>query len=274
MGTVETVKNDKSDRYGYRIPALAGEITDNVDTVSAVAIIDPKTGVRFDGRVIANPMFDVDTAVETTIGSGFSFAGLDNIYEIENALVADNLYGEYEVRSGNGVSEGTGLLVTFPTRYRHRFNDVCGNLPVGANYSYPFTRAGHIQFIRNQYDNMENTVLPPTDNISGGSAPGASFLYAEVNAMMMAPNNEWDGFAKSGWFDIDLVETPAPAGAGTVCDYNGVPTIAFVYDWMSSNNAPAMGNVMNSMLTPASYSPELVNRGYENLYPVDNDMGQ
>jgi hypothetical protein len=280
MGTVETVKSDRTDRYGYRIPALAGEIGDNVDVAAVAAgvagtfIVDPKTGRGFDGRVIANPMFDVDTAVETTIGSGFSFAALDNIYEIENALIADNLYGEYDVRSNNNVSEGTGLLVTFPTRYRHRFNDVCGNLPVGANYSYPFTRAGHIQFARNQYDNMENTVLPPTDNISGGSAPGASYLYAEVNALMMAPNNEWDSFAKSGWFDIDLIETPAPAGAGTVCDYNGVPTIAFVYDWMSSSSAPAMGNVMNSMLTPASYSPELVNRGYENLYPVGNDMGQ
>ena len=288
MGTIETTKDGKTDRYGYRIPALAGEIGDNV----TMGVFDPGTapapalGDAFDGRVIANRMFDVTLATETAIGLGFSLNGGDNIYEIENALVADNVYGEYDVRSANGVTEGTGLLVTFPTRYRHRGNDVCGNLAslqynaqdttdTTILYTYPFTPNGWIQFNRTQYDNMEGLNQPViTDNVSGGTTvTRIDYLYAEVNALMMAPMNQWDNFANSGWFDIDLMEATT-AGRGTVCAYNGVPSISFVYDWMSSDAAPAMGNVMNSQLTPASYSPELTNRQFENMYAIGNDMGQ
>lgn len=247
-GSVEVVKEDNTDRMGYRIPALTGELWDNApDTV-----FDPGTGLSlFDGRVIHNPLFDVTVATATAIGAGFPILG-DNIFEIEHALAASNLMGTYEA----GATNRTGVIVTFPTRYRHRAAHVCTGLPptpaevAGALYTEPFRPNGSVQYSLASFDNQENTQI--TQDIFSGGTTIQSFLFAEVNYVMPS----WP--YESGWYNMQLMPQ-----AG--CNYSGVPTLGMSHKWMTGSN-------MNSMLTPTSNTPELTNRQFDDL-PVGNDMG-
>jgi hypothetical protein len=246
-GSVEIVKEDNSDRMGYSLSALAGELWDNTpDTVS-----DPGTLSLFDGRVIHNPGFDTTVATATALGAGFPVIG-DNIFEIEHALAASNLMGTYEKDSVHN----SDVIVTFPTRYRHRAAHVCNGLPAspaeigGALYTEPFNANGSVQYGLASFDNSENTLV--TQDIFSGGTTVTSFLLAEVNYVMPA----WP--FESGWYNMLLV-----ARAG--CNYSGVPSLGMTRKWMS-------GTHMNSMLVPTSNAAELTNRQFDDL-PVGNDMG-
>jgi hypothetical protein len=259
-GTVEIVKNDNSDRYGYQIPALAGELWDNVHS----GVIDPRTLSMFDGRVITNPFFDVTVAQETSIGVGFPAFG-DNIYEIEYALATSNIMSTYEDdgASGTGLNQ-TDVLVTFPTKYRHRINHVCTAQAPSLDelryawYTPPFETNGSIQYSLMPYNNQEGFPSAPiSGDIFSGAAPteiARNFLFAEVN--YMTPNWPYN----SGWFNMTLIPRVG-------CAYSGVPSLAMTYKWMNVN-----GNVMNSMATPAAHIPEYSNIRFDPV-PAGNDMG-
>lgn len=246
-GSAEIVKEDNSNRMGYKIPTLAGELWDNAPD----AVTDPGTLDLFDGRVIHNPAFDATVATATAIGAGFPILG-DNIFEIEHALATSNLANTYEHNDTNK----TDLVVTFPTRYRHRAAHVCTGAPATAAeitralYTEPFRQDGLVQYALTSFDNSENTIV--TQDIFSGGTVTQSFLYSEVNYVIPAwPYN-------SGWYDMRLVPVPG-------CNYSGVPALSMTHKWMS-------GNYMNSMLLPSSVMPELTNRQFDDL-PVGNDMG-
>lgn len=242
-GSVQVVKEDNSDRMGYTIPALAGEIGDNV----AAGIIDPGTAVAFDGRVISNTLFEATVAQETAIGNGFAVGGADNILEIEHALAVSDAIGTYEDGvNHNAGPEGTSVLVTFPTRYRHRMLNVCTRAPLtiteiaGALYTPPFQPSGLVKISMRAYDNQENSLV--TGSIFSGGTVAEEYLHAEVN--MYQP--KWP--YASGWYNLDLIPR-----AG--CNYSDVPALAMTYKWMSVG-----GKTMNSMLNDAAHKPELTNR--------------
>ncbi len=250
-GSVELVKEDSSDRMGYRIPALAGEIWDNESHV-----VDPRTGATFDGRVVANNRFDVSLAVETSIGRGFGEFGADNIFELEHALATSNLMGTYEQPKAG--PNKTNLQITFPTKYRHRINHVCDGLAptvaelTGALYTPPFRTNGTVEYSLTSYDNQENSVV--TGDIFSGGTTVAKLLYAEVNYVIP----DWS--YESGWYNLSLVPV-----AG--CNYAGLPTLA-----MSHKYFDVAGKTSNSMLEKAASAPELTNRQWD-ATPARNDMG-
>lgn len=140
-GTARILPKDGSDRMAYKIPALAGEIWDQVDPSYSIwenGIIDPMTGdvvpqgvdggilgalrwttpqppavagigtgYGFDGRVIASPTYDQMVAAETLLGVEMGSGGLHNILEIEHALATSSVKNEYEddgYRFTNGQS--------------------------------------------------------------------------------------------------------------------------------------------------------------------------
>jgi len=121
-----------TDRMGMRIPALAGDVWDNLTPAAHVPAYGmysySATGgvafpYAFDGRVMSNPTYEAVFATELPVGDSFgaSRAGVgavgiyDNIVEIEHALSAQELQASYENKDGNL----TNLIVTFPTKYRH-----------------------------------------------------------------------------------------------------------------------------------------------------------
>lgn len=257
-GNVEVVKNGNGDRYGYRIPALAGDVWDNVHST----VIDPGTLAMFDGRLITNPFYDVTVAQESSLGVGFPAFG-DNIYEIEYALATSNVMGTYEDDGANGTGTNqSDLLVTFPTKYRHRINHVCdGSAPSldelkYAWYTPPFQPSGLVEFSLMNYDNQEHFPNAPIGDIFSGATVEIlrNYLPAEVNYV----TPDWT--YASGWFNMTLIPRLG-------CAYSGVPTLAMTYKWMNVN-----GNVMNSMTTPAAHVPEYTDIRFDAI-PVGNDMG-
>lgn len=250
-GSIELVKEDSSDRMGYRIPALAGEIWDNESH-----IVDPRTLATFDGRVVANNRFDVSLAVETSIGRGFGELGSDNVFELEHALAISNLMGSYEAPKAG--PNKTNLQITFPTRYRHRINHVCDGLAptvaelAGALYTTPFKTNGTVEYQLTAYDNQENS-LTTGDIFSGGTAV-VKLLYAEVNYLIP----DWP--YESGWYNLALLPV-------TGCNYAGIPALAMSHKYFATTTGTS-----NSMLTNTAHAPELTNRQWD-ATPAGNDMG-
>jgi len=250
-GSIELVKEDNSDRMGYRIPALAGEIWDNKSN-----IVDPRILATFDGRVIASDRFDVSLAVETSIGRGFGEFGSDNIFELEHALATSNLMGSYEQPKAG--PNKTNLQITFPTKYRHRINHVCDGLAptvaelTGALYTPPFRTNGTVEYSLTSYDNQENSVV--TGDIFSGGTTVAKLLYSEVNYLIP----DWS--YESGWYNLSLIPV-----AG--CNYAGLPTLAMSHKYFATT-----AGTSNSILEKATSAPELTNRQWD-ATPAGNDMG-
>ncbi len=161
----QEMKHVSGDRIGLQMTALDGSIWDNVTPVThnppyGMYSYSPTAGLgpvenrtrgvlsytydygiltpggapitetvfesyAFDGRVISNPSFDIQTGAPLDIGFGFGQVragfGLvpviyDNIVEIENALANSNFMSTYEQVSDKSQ---TNFIVTFPTKYRH-----------------------------------------------------------------------------------------------------------------------------------------------------------
>lgn len=257
--------SNASDRMGYRIPALAGEIWDNTP---ATAPADQLQG--FDGRVISNPAYDAqggEGAAETAVGFGWggvspgfgAVPNYDNIIEVEHALAVTNLKGSYEDDSNStpaGVNR-TRMVVTFPTKYRH-ITDICKtgfvrDVPRNVLYSPPFQTNGNVIFSLGSYDNQEHNISISGGVFSGGPVAPVNNLPAEVNYFLPS----WPATAaggnnfESGWFDMGL--TPR---AG--CSYPGLPALGFMHKYHQSGNS-----FSNSWLVPAAHEPELVNRNMQ-----------
>ncbi len=257
-GDVQIVKENGSDRMGYDIPALVGFVGDESAGLSyPVRIGNFIRSFAFDGRVIANSAFDVTVATETAIGNGFGLGGTDNIVELETALSNASIAGTYEKNGSNR----SNLMVTFPTKYRHRINHVCSGLPAtnaevsAANYSAPFHSSGRITYSLTSYDNQEHSQV--TGDIFSGGSIVTSYLFSEVNDVMP----EWP--YESGWYSAALNATNhshdtglvfdangngiADAGEATVtvdsCSYAGVPVLAMTHKYFESN-----GVTSNSLL--------------------------
>lgn len=250
-GSVELVKEDNSDRMGYRIPALAGEIWDNKSQLT-----DPRSLETFDGRVIANSRFDVSLAVETSIGRGFGWLGGDNILELEHALATSNMMGTYE--NPKAGPNKTNLQITFPTKYRHRINHVCANQAptaaelAGALYTPPFRTNGTVEYQLTSYDNQENSLV--TGTIFSGGVVETKLLYAEVNYLIP------DWAYESGWYNLAFAPVPG-------CNYAGLPALGMAHKYFSTATGTS-----NSMLVNNAHVPELTNRQWD-ATPVNNDMG-
>ncbi|SEH05056.1 hypothetical protein [Candidatus Venteria ishoeyi] len=287
-GLVEIEPNDNSDRMGYKIPALAGEIWDQVDpayTVWENNITDPAlipAGFRwlphtppataginggFDGRVIANPNFDATVFNETLLGVTMGWNNGNNILEIEHALATENIRNNYEHIADN---KQTQEVITFPTKYLHRGNDVCntylqnqvrsGSMTTNqalVTYTPPFSPDGRIRYALSAYDNQENSKVV-TNSIIFSPRPviQPNYLPGEVNYFIPS----WPDVYTSGWFDMALSQTVAPTAFSALagCDYSGVPALSLSHYYIKND----AGQITNSWMLPNSHSPELVNRQY------------
>jgi hypothetical protein len=235
-GDVQLVKTNNSDRMGYTIPALVGAIGD-------MPGVDPRTTLAFDGRVIANSVFDVTIAQETAIGNGFGVGGSDNIYELETALANASIAGTYEDDHSAGPNR-TNLVVTFPTKYRHRVNHICTAMAptiaevTGALYTSPFQTSGAVPYQLLAFDNQENSV--ETGDIFSGGVVVQRFLFAEVNYFMP----EWPSSYTSGWYSLNLLQATTN---GDVCGYAGLPVLGMSHKYFEAN-----GVASGSLLTEAA----------------------
>ena len=274
---VQIVKDDNSDRLGYRMPALVGEIWDNVPDAANFAAggaLAAGSAAGFDGRVISSPVFDVqggDGAAETAVGFGFGgilggfvVGEYDNITEIEHALAVENLKGLYEDDANTTGAPGinrTQLVVTFPTKYRHTV-DVCGSgvNGVGVVYFPPFQPSGILPYSLNAYDNQENTLAISGGVFSGGPVAAGDSLPAEVNYFFPAwpATSAGSNNFESGWFDMTL-----QARAG--CSYNGAPVLALSHKYQIGGTGLA-----NSLMTAIPHTPELSNRDYAPIPATGN----
>lgn len=263
MGKVEMVSSQ--DRIGYRIPALAGAIGDNVPLSIPTGLT---AGIApFDGLVISNPGFDVSVAAETPIGTNFGILGTDKVIEIEMALAASNIYGTYEDDSKTEPQPGinrTRIAVTFPTRYRHGERNDPQNQIVPGNpcnvstviaadqYSPPFKSDGGIEFTVRAFDNHENDTAVRGRVFSGGPTSERGTLV-EVNYFIP----EWPSTRKnadgtlipgsknfeSGWFDMNLIVRPG-------CPYPGAPALSFTHKYKEVGGA-----FTQSWFVPNSHKP-------------------
>jgi len=153
MASVEMESTVTGDRMGLQMTALDGDVWDNLmpsdhlpaygmfshqPSIAQGAIAVGPFGYAFDGRVISNPRYELDTSNTMLLGVNFggSRTGIgatsttyDNIVEIENALASSKMATSYE----NDGKNLTNLIVTFPTKYRHMsehayFSDTTRNL--------------------------------------------------------------------------------------------------------------------------------------------------
>jgi hypothetical protein len=245
-GSVEVVKAGNSDRMGYTIPALVGSVGDNV----VAGLVNPRsfaggviTGIPFDGRVIACPVYDTSVVQvsESAIGLGFAADCGDNTFEIEHALATRTVIGTYEDGvNKNAGPNGTSVLVTFPTKYRHRMTHVCTAAQptpaevANAYYTPPFNPTGTVNISLAGFDNQENSIKSADPDFSGAPETPTDRLFAEVN--MYTPSWPYE----SGAYYLGL---NGLAG----CSYAGVPALAMTYKWMRID-----GQTKNSMLNPAA----------------------
>jgi hypothetical protein len=278
--------SNETDRIGYRMPALVGEIWDNVP----VGIADFNAQPYFDGRVIANHTYDVapvpkeSGAAVAESSVGFNFGGLfsdvyaanyaigrntsDNIIEIEHALAATNLLSTYEDDSATSTGAGinrTQLLITFPTKYRH-LSDVCRSgvaLPAGFSWYPPFEISkpyGPIVYSLDIWDNQENN-KQGAGIVWSGENVAKDELPLEVNYFIPSwpiTNKNADGSVngvnfESGWFNMGLV-----ARAG--CSYSGVPVLSFSHKYSTIGQSEV--GINNSWFVPVSHKPDATNREY------------
>lgn len=286
LGYAELQQQDGSDRMGYRIPALAGEIWDNVPMAGVYpnyftgwsTPVEDWAGVlgarTFDGRVISNKAFEASVNQETGIGANFggvkrTTAGIqpavvyDNIIELEHALAVTNIKGSFEDDSMStpvGVNR-TQLAITFPTKYRHFRQNPCGAnglapqtdasfTATGAEWSPPFQVQGPIEYTLRGYDNQENTRTLSGNSFSGGPKDKPNVLSSEVNYFLPSwPATQANGLNfESGWFNMQI--NPVPG-----CSYRGAPLLAFAHKYMVGVN----GAFKNSLLAPLGHVPELSN---------------
>ena len=269
MGQVTMTAASNADRMGYRLPALAGEIDDNVPPEGSVTFANG-TDVPFDGRVISNPNFDArggNQAPETAVGFNFAAAAYgaptfvyDNIMEIETALAATDVLNTYEDDGSATPVAGinrTQLIITFPTKYRHFNRDVCLTGLPSVPWSPPFEVDGSVPYSLSQFDNQENVISIGGSIFSGGPAEAIDVLLAEVNYFLPA----WDGTQRdsagniiagqlnfdTGWFNMSLQERVG-------CPYPGLPVLS-----MSHKYEVGSGAIDHSWLIPNSHKPEFNN---------------
>jgi len=303
-GFVEMNNVDTGDRVGYRMPALAGEVGDNVPPEGTFTYPNGGNVVPFDGRVISNPDFDATIADETRIGEGFmayaygknSSSG-DNIIEIEHALASTVMSSSYEDDSMTFVNEvaspginRTQLMVTFPTKYRHYNDDPCGT---GYNlidrYSPPFYDLGDVVFNLTEYDNRENLfeirVTPigqmpifsgdPEEEIvivglCDSTRSGSSrCLNNEVNYFLPSWTPTYknsDGSVVGSNFESGWFEFDLFPRGG--CSYNGVPALGFAHKYHQTDSG-----FSNSWFVPMTHKPELVNRQWP-VFPASDAKNQ
>lgn len=294
LGQVTMNSTVNKDRIAYRMAALAGEVGDNVPPNNTVFYPSSSqegiqgTGlIPFDGRVISNPFYDAQGAANAPESSiGFNFGGAaygratsvyDNIIELETALATTHIINTYEDDGGATPTPGinrTQLVITFPTKYRHFRNDVCG---VGMTYdpeegevwSAPFQLKGPVPYNLTQYDNQENSIS--IRGFFSGSRPGeGDSLPNEVNYFIP----DWAATQRddagnilprqlnydSGWFAMNFVDTAgngnAPAGinSGNRCPYPGLPTLSMAHKYQVTD-----GNIDHSILVPNSHRPAYSN---------------
>jgi len=273
---VQIVSDDSGDRLGYRMPALVGEIWDNVPVAANFAaggaLANGSAG--FEGRVISNSTFDVqggDGAAETAVGFGFGgvLAGFqvpdyDNIIEIEHALAVENFKGIFEDDANTTANPGinrTQLVITFPTKYRHTV-DVCGSggAAVGVTYFPPFQPTGILPYTLSAFDNQENNLRIRGGVFSGGPVAAADSLPAEVNYFFPVWPSSTNGVSsfESGWFDLALQPR-----AG--CSYSGAPALAYAHKYQVGASS-----LENSWMTAIPHTPDVSNRDVAPIPPSGN----
>ncbi len=173
-------------------------------------------------NVIKSSDFNATDAAETFIGTGFGVGGTDNIAEIEAALAGSQTSYEYE----SDTDARTHVLVTFPTKYRHRLGDgtACGvgNLQPDDNgnltgYTPPFTEHGGMVFAYTSLDNSEGSIRVDKPPFSGGPDQEVAVFMDEVNY-----DYKMENIAESGWAYYSWIAAPG-------CDYAGAPAIAYSY---------------------------------------------
>ncbi len=264
-GEVEMV-NPGVDRIGYRFPALAGSIGDNVPFPYTTPSGLPGDAAVWDGLVVSNPRWDATIAGETGIGVAFGIDDFgnraDKTVEIEAALATTNLIDTFEDSSNStpdtaDLGKRTRLLVTFPTRYRHSAA-LCGAGTGGTRLSAPFQSDGSMIYSLSALNNFEQfpgATPTPTPIItgtpfSGGPAsvpvpttptPGpVTTALVEVNYFIPNwPETKVDENGvvltgvidfRAGWFDMILL-------AKTGCEdyYPGVAAIGFTHKYVQSS---------------------------------------
>lgn len=237
QGYVEMVKDDASDRMGYRIPALDGGANDN-----QLAF--------YDGRVISNPSFDVFVSDQTQLGAGFArvlgtpAGDQNNILELEAALAKTSVSGSYEDDSNSAIPgiNRTAIVTSFVTKYAHDRATICaGDDDVYLRYSAPFgsDALGSVEYGVSSFDNQERIPGAPIQGPSfdGSGAPVAPIadprsLPSEVNYFKPSwPSDEGINF-ESGWFNLSFTAEPG-------CPYAGVPAIVYMHKY---NEAGGMFN--------------------------------
>ncbi|WP_353571696.1 hypothetical protein [Candidatus Albibeggiatoa sp. nov. BB20] len=276
------------DRIGYRIPALAGSVGDEVDApyVVPTSLSDVSSTAVWDGLVIANPEFDVTIGKETLIGNQFgisstSVVNLSKVVEIETALAASNLEATYE-DDGSSTPAGsnrTQLIVTFPTRYLHDDDydpnktvfpkDPCGTpgLLAADTHSAPFQADGLALYSMIAYDNQEHY----TETVDGlifsgiqlcpdGSVP-KSQTDTTVRRIIRA---DQDCDTRGGLVEVNYFFPGWPAStdnynfesgwfnlaleARNGCPYAGMPAISYTHKYVIGDSSP-----IKSWLTPVGH---------------------
>jgi len=253
------------DRIGYRFPALAGSIGDNVPYPYSTPSGLPGEAAVWDGLVVSNPRWDATIAGETGIGVGFGIDefgnGADKTVEIEAALATTDLIDTFEDTSNtthDTSGKRTRLLVTFPTRYRHNPGINPCNASGITQYSSPFQSNGAANYsltALNNFEQMPGTIIVPDPIITGSPFSGgpASVPVPTVPTTPTAPVNSlvevnyfipnWpetqvdeNGVVlhnvidfRSGWFNMIL-----SARGGCEAYYPGLPAIGFTHKYVET----------------------------------------
>jgi len=218
-------------------------------------------------HVIANPFLEVSVKHETPLGGGWGFQrgeipsifnappllpniSYNNTIEIESALATSFFSGSYEsgiLFEGDGVQiRETGIQVTFPTKYRHRGQRVCENLPPpahGSEFAPPFARTlgGEAEYKLASFDNSDNRVERP-GVMSGGSLKVNTLMGVNLLLNRESSNDPELFEYESGFYKMELI--PSEIG----CPYPGLPAIAHTYKYTKDG----LGNIRNINIVPAS----------------------
>lgn len=201
---------------------LFGEVslTDGASTTFTDMLLPamgPDDYADADTYVIQNEDFDAQIAQDTPIGRSFGPNGEDLIADVEWAIAATDISGEYNVDN----SDLAGWIVSFVTKYRHRFDTAgvsgCAPASTTLRHSSPFddTTVGGVINTFTSFDNMENSEVIVDGQFSGGTVT-TSILPFEVN--FIVPTY----FSTSGWAKIDFSK------ARPGCYYQGAPVLAAV----------------------------------------------
>lgn len=195
----------------------------------------------FSNYVVTNTNFDAVVSADTPIGQSMGVTGsgdtADHVIAIEYALASKDTVFPYNV-SGSG---STGLMVTFPTKYRHRGSNVCSDFSGGTaqgvsnnEYTAPFdnTTSGIIEYSITSYDNSENSAVQSDSPFSGGTAAPSANFPTEVN--YITPTY----YSTSGQARVEFKADNVSTGCDTY--YMGVPAINSV---LKGNTAGTAYNI-------------------------------